>query len=297
MPSSSICSACARPSSPHLPAAYAAMNGRGRTADVGGDEDDVAAAPLDHRRARTPGPAGARRRRSGRARGRTARESTSVIVARRDRAGVGDHHLDVAEVGGTALANASTESSSVRSSGCTTASPPSARIWAATSSSLSVRRAPSATGKPARPEPERRGGADAGRLAPVTTAGRRSGWAYLSLAISAPSPGSASAANPRTLRECTRSQRSWSTSTVRTRATSSVSAMRASSRARLAPRQKCRPPPKLTGSAPARPGRGGCRSGRGRRRPGRRGWPSRGRAAAWSPPVRPCRAARRRRSR
>ena len=45
-----------------------------------------------------------------------------------------------------ALANAATESSSVRSTGCATASPPSALIWATTSSSLSTRRAPSATG-------------------------------------------------------------------------------------------------------------------------------------------------------
>ena len=88
----------------------------------------------------------------------------------------------------TALANDPTDSSSVRSSGCATASPPSARIWAATSSSRSVRRAPRATGKPAAarlsavaaPMPE---------LAPVTTAGRRSGCAYFSL--TAPPPGPA----------------------------------------------------------------------------------------------------------
>ncbi len=55
-----------------------------------------------------------------------------------------------------------------------------------------------------------------------------------------------SAAKPRTLVECTRTARPWSTSRVRTRRTSSRSATRASSRARLAPRQKCRPPPKLS---------------------------------------------------
>ena len=91
----------------------------------------------------------------------------------------------------TALANAATESSSVRSSGCTTASPPSARIWAATSSSLSVRRAPSATGKPARPSLSAVA-APMPELAPVTTAGRRSGWAYFVAGHQRTSPGSAS---------------------------------------------------------------------------------------------------------
>ena len=77
----------------------------------------------------------------------------------------------------------------------------------------------------------------------MTTAGRRSGWAYL-LAISETFTVAGIDAKPRTLTECTRPQRSWSTSTDRARSTSAVSATRASSRARLAPRQKCRPPPK-----------------------------------------------------
>ncbi len=74
-----------------------------------------------------------------------------------------------------ALANWSTESPSARSSGMATASPPAARMPAAVSSQAGSRRAPSTTGCPAAasaravasPMPED---------APVTTAGRRSGW-------------------------------------------------------------------------------------------------------------------------
>ena len=81
----------------------------------------------------------------------------------------------------TAFAKSPTDWSSVRSSGRTTASPPASRIRAATSSHFSVRRAPSATGKPcapstiavAAPIPDE---------APVTTADRRDGWAYLLIA-------------------------------------------------------------------------------------------------------------------
>ena len=53
-------------------------------------------------------------------------------------------------------------------------------------------------------------------------------------------------AKPRTLTECTRRQPSWSTSSGAHPAYQLVRATRASSRARLAPRQKCRPPPKLS---------------------------------------------------
>ena len=78
----------------------------------------------------------------------------------------------------TALANAATESSSVRSSGCATASPPSARICGG--DLLEPVRT-------ARAERDREAGPSPGRApwprrcrseAPVTTAGRRSGWAY-----------------------------------------------------------------------------------------------------------------------
>ena len=165
--------------------------------DVGGDEDDVAAAPLrpsPGTNARTSRCAPTTVRSSSRA---NRSESTSVIVPGRDRAGVRDHHLDVAEVAGRPpWRTSSTESSSVRSSGCTTASPPSARIWAATSSSLSVRRAPSATGKPAGPArsavaapmPERGAGDDGGAAVGLVVLAR---WPSARL-----HPWSASAAKP-----------------------------------------------------------------------------------------------------
>src|SRR5690606_1598500 len=55
-----------------------------------------------------------------------------------------------------------------------------------------------------------------------------------------------SEAKPRTLMEWTRRARSPATSKSRTRRTNSSSTIRASNRARLAPRQKWRPPPKET---------------------------------------------------
>ena len=211
-----------------------------------GDEDDVAAAALDHRRARTPGPAGARRPRSRSSSRVNRSESTSTIVPGRDRAGVADHDLDVAEVGGDRLGERRDrlvvgEVERVHD-GLAAVRRGSA---AATSSSLSVRRRararPGSRPRPAPARSRRRCRSEA----PVTTAGRRSGWAYFSLAISAPPPGIGTEAKPRTLTECTRAAaRRGRPRPSRTRSTSAVSAIRASSRARLAPRQKCRPPPK-----------------------------------------------------
>ena len=86
------------PSSPHLLAAYADMKGRGRTATS--EETNTsrrgAARPC---RARTPGPAGGRRAGSRRARAANARCRPRGRPGS-DVAGVGDDHLDVAEVVG-----------------------------------------------------------------------------------------------------------------------------------------------------------------------------------------------------
>ncbi len=88
-------------------------------------------------------------------------------------------------------------------------SPPT-RIVAASSSHFSTRRAPSATGYPAvasavavaAPIPDD---------APVTTAGRRSGWGS-NRGIYRTSTRTGRAANPRTFTECTRSAFAKSTS-------------------------------------------------------------------------------------
>ncbi len=80
----------------------------------------------------------------------------------------------------TALAKASTELASVTSRGWATASPPAVRISSTISAHFSTRRAPSATGKPARA----RVSAAAAPIpddAPLITAGRRAGWAYFAL--------------------------------------------------------------------------------------------------------------------
>ncbi len=72
------------------------------------------------------------------------------------------------------LANRVTEPRSARSRWQATASPPSARMDAATSSHISTRRAPSTTGWPARAN-ARAASAPMPEEAPVTAVGRRSG--------------------------------------------------------------------------------------------------------------------------
>ena len=78
----------------------------------------------------------------------------------------------------------------------------------------------------------------------MTTAGRRSGGGFVICA----SPSMGRCAKPRTFTECTRARGPRRPRRAHP-ATSSSSTTRASSRARLAPRQKCRPLPKLSSSA------------------------------------------------
>ena len=140
--------------------------------------------------------------------------------------------------------NPLTDSASVTSRGSATASPPSARISSTISWHFSTRRAPSATGNPRRasstavaaPMPDD---------APATIAGRRSGCGS-KRGISATSTVIGRLANPRTLLEWTRTALALVDLVAAIRLNSSVSATRASMRARWAPRQKCAPLPKLT---------------------------------------------------
>ena len=163
----------------------------------------------------------------------------------------------------------------------------------------SARRAPRddrPAGRRARPgAPWRRGtsavAAPMPELAPVTTAGRRSGCSYF--ATSAHLHAHRHRGEPADVDRVHALALSWSTSIRRTRRTSSRSAICDSSRARLAPRQKCRPPPKLSDlrqlvlvAVDVEPVGAG-------RTPGDHGWPSRPAPRPSSPPARPDRAARR----
>lgn len=176
LPSSSICSALIIPSRPHLPAEYAAMNGRGRTATS--DETKT----MSPRRRSTIAGANARTIRWAPTRLRSISrpnrsEVTSMVAPGATRPALLTT-TSISPRSAVALAaKSATDASSVTSSRCATASPPSARTAAAISSRASTRRAPSATGCPAAartlavsaPIPDD---------APVITAGRRSGCWY-----------------------------------------------------------------------------------------------------------------------
>ena len=137
-----------------------------------------------------------------------------------------------------------TESSSVRSSGCTTASPPASRICGgdllAACRHGGRRARPGSRRRPARsavaaPMPDG-GTGDDGRAA--------AGLGVLLLAISAPAPGRDRGEAAHVERVHARRSGRGRPRPRATRWTRLVSAICASSRARLAPRQKCRPPPK-----------------------------------------------------
>ena len=133
--------------------------------DVRGDEHDVAAPPLDHARARTRAPA---RCAPTTARSSSRGEALGVDLVHRRRAPPRRRWRRRPRPAPRAAVDLlrrtpSTEPASVTSSGCTTASPPSSRICSASSSQRSVRRAPSATGKPAAASAERGRRTDAGR--------------------------------------------------------------------------------------------------------------------------------------
>ncbi len=184
VPSSSICSACAIPSRPHFPAAYADMNGRARTAT---SDDTKSTSPRF--RSTIPGTTARTSRWAPSRLTSTSRPKRSVSVswmtpgATRPALETSTSMSPSASV--AAFTNASTDDPSATSSEWANASPPVSLMTVATFSHRSARRAPSATGNPAAaravavaaPMPDE---------APVTITGRRSGCAYLP--ISAPPP-------------------------------------------------------------------------------------------------------------